>query len=155
MKSALTLLLKRAFANASEFQPDRREFIRKSAWAVAALTLPLGGCQWLGRKPSVAIVGAGISGLSAAYQLKKLGIDFQIFEASGRSGGRVLTSPDAVIEGASVDFGAEFIDSTHEELISLATELNVELNDLRNDKLTSKTFYLCKSYFAINRVDVL
>ena len=37
------------------------------------------------------IVGAGISGLCAGYELKKAGYDVQILEASSRVGGRVKT----------------------------------------------------------------
>lgn len=39
----------------------------------------------------VVILGAGIAGMTAAYELKKLGFDCTILEASQRSGGRSLT----------------------------------------------------------------
>ncbi len=39
----------------------------------------------------VIIVGAGLAGLSAAYELKKAGIDALLIESSGRVGGRVQT----------------------------------------------------------------
>lgn len=140
MKSELTLLLKSTFAKASEYKPSRREFIRKSALAITALTLPLGSCSG-SRKPAIAIIGGGISGLNAAYQLKKNGIDAIVYEASSRTGGRVLTVPDGVIEGAHIDLGAEFVDSIHDDIISLSKELNVELLDMRLDKLVPKVYY--------------
>jgi monoamine oxidase len=140
MKSELTLLLKNAFAKAVEYKPGRREFIRKSTLAAAALTLPLGSCSGL-RKPVIAIIGGGISGLTAAYQLKKAGIEATLYEASGRTGGRVLTVEDGVIEGAHIDLGAEFVDSVHDDIISLSKELNVELLDMRLDKLIPKAYY--------------
>ena len=37
-------------------------------------------------KTYVGIIGAGISGLTTAYQLKKHGIDFEILEADGDVG---------------------------------------------------------------------
>ena len=40
-------------------------------------------------KTQVAIIGGGISGLSAAIQLKSAGIDFKILEAQNEIGGRV------------------------------------------------------------------
>ena len=39
----------------------------------------------------VLVIGAGFSGLSCAYELKKAGYDVQILEARHRVGGRVLT----------------------------------------------------------------
>jgi len=47
------------------------------------------------RRPSqrhvpVAVVGAGLSGLAAAYELKARGIKALVFEAHRRFGGRVL-----------------------------------------------------------------
>jgi oxygen-dependent protoporphyrinogen oxidase len=36
---------------------------------------------------SVAIIGAGITGLTAAYYLKRAGMVVTVYEASGRAGG--------------------------------------------------------------------
>ena len=41
--------------------------------------------------PDVIIIGAGISGLSCAWTLKKLGIDAMVLEASSRAGGVIRT----------------------------------------------------------------
>jgi protoporphyrinogen/coproporphyrinogen III oxidase len=43
------------------------------------------------KKTYVAIVGAGLSGLTAAFYLKKAGIDFHIFEKKERPGGVIRT----------------------------------------------------------------
>ena len=40
---------------------------------------------------SVAIIGAGLAGLTAARLLHKAGVDFHLFEARDRAGGRILT----------------------------------------------------------------
>lgn len=40
----------------------------------------------------IAILGAGISGLTAAFELKKKGIDFTLFEKENRPGGWIKTS---------------------------------------------------------------
>ncbi|MCC5790494.1 MAG: protoporphyrinogen oxidase [Opitutales bacterium] len=45
----------------------------------------------MSKKPSVAIIGAGLTGLSAGYFLQKEGVEAQIFEASGRMGGAITT----------------------------------------------------------------
>jgi len=39
----------------------------------------------------ICIVGAGVAGLYTALMLEKLGIDYEILEASNRSGGRIFT----------------------------------------------------------------
>src|SRR5262245_55487936 len=41
--------------------------------------------------PDVNIIGAGISGLSCAWALKKLGIDAAVLEAGSRAGGVIRT----------------------------------------------------------------
>ncbi|XP_057437477.1 protoporphyrinogen oxidase 2, chloroplastic/mitochondrial [Lotus japonicus] len=52
----------------------------------------------------VAVVGAGVSGLAAAYKLKSHGLDVTVFEADGRAGGRLKSvSQDGLVwdEGAN------------------------------------------------------
>ena len=50
----------------------------------------------------VTIIGAGITGLSCAWTLKKLGIDSTILEASSRPGGVIRTEH---IDGYQVEAG--------------------------------------------------
>lgn len=142
MRTRLARLVKQAFEKTQIelYDSSRREFIRKSAFATAALSLPLGSCS-SPHKPVVAIIGAGISGLTAAYLLKKNGIDYSVYEASNRTGGRVLTVPDGVVQGSHIDLGAEFVDSIHDDILALSKELNVELLDMRPDKLIPKVYY--------------
>ncbi|MEO7991814.1 MAG: NAD(P)/FAD-dependent oxidoreductase [Chryseolinea sp.] len=142
MRTRLARLVKQAFEKmqTERYDSSRREFIRTSAFATAALTLPFTSCT-SSNKPVVAVVGAGISGLTAAYLLKKNGIDCSVYEASGRTGGRVLTVPDGVVQGSHIDLGAEFVDSVHDDILALSKELNVELLDMRPDKLIPKVYY--------------
>ena len=44
------------------------------------------------RKQKIAIVGGGLAGVYAAYRLHKAGIDFDLFEARNRLGGRIHTT---------------------------------------------------------------
>lgn len=48
----------------------------------------------VGEHRSVAVVGAGITGLVAAYELRRLGIDVTLYEASPHAGGNIRTTHD-------------------------------------------------------------
>lgn len=76
---------------------------------------------------NLAIVGGGISGLTAAYYAIKQGQDpahIHIYESTGRTGGKVETR---FLGNTPVNNGPEFIDSTHRRLIEMAQELGVPL----------------------------
>lgn len=85
-------------------------------------------------KPDVIIIGAGLSGLSAANKLKKAGISFTILESSGRAGGRAWTahlfSPRFYEEQ-----GASYICSEHSRMQDLAAEFKVPLLSLTSQKI--------------------
>ena len=66
----------------------------------------------------VAIVGAGLAGLTAAHELSKAGLKSTVYEGSTRLGGRCYTIrsfPNQIAE-----HGGEFIDSSHEAIRGLA-----------------------------------
>jgi monoamine oxidase len=65
-------------------------------------------------EPTVIIIGAGIAGLSAAYELSKAGVSVQILEARQRVGGRIFTVTNHA--GAPIEFGAEFVHGRPPEL---------------------------------------
>jgi monoamine oxidase len=124
---------------------DRRHFLRQSALAAGALFIPpilragLTGLPPTGNK--VVIVGAGMAGLNAAWQLKQQGIPSMIYEASARVGGRMFTIKDRFGPGLTTDIGGEFVDSTHSDILALVKQLNLNLYDLHKDDLTPKTFW--------------
>ena len=66
---------------------SRRSFLAQSAAALAAPSL----AHHFGKLGKVAIVGAGIAGLSCGKALAKRGYQVQIFEARSRIGGRLHT----------------------------------------------------------------
>ena len=71
----------------------------------------------------IAVIGAGIAGLSAGYELKKAGFDVTVFESSPVAGGRIQTIKK---DGLIFDSGADFFIDRYELLHSYASELGVE-----------------------------
>lgn len=65
----------------------------------------------------VVIVGAGFTGLSAAHELRKAGVDFVVLEARDRVGGRVEASRNGL--GEWVDTGGQFLCQDMPELLAL------------------------------------
>ncbi|MEH2466886.1 flavin monoamine oxidase family protein [Nostoc sp.] len=93
--------------------------------------------------PKVLVVGAGISGLTAAYRLRQAGVPVDIIEARNRVGGRMRSLANAAGTGVTVELGGEFIDTDHTKLRSLAQELGLTIVDvLATDKgLVPETWY--------------
>lgn len=74
-------------------------------------------------KPRIAIVGGGIAGLVAAYEVAKTGgAEAVLYEASGRAGGKLLTTPFA---GRMVDEGADAFITRVPHAIELCEELGL------------------------------
>ena len=58
--------------------------------------------------PDIIVIGAGISGLSAALDLTRAGMTVEIIEARDRVGGRIFTQQDPTLHHP-VELGAEFV----------------------------------------------
>ena len=88
----------------------------------------------------IAIIGAGIAGLTAAYYLGERGIKARIFEASARAGGRILTKSIFGHGELTTETGAEFIDTGHKELLRLIRKLGLgeDLSDMDTDDFGEK-----------------
>lgn len=80
----------------------------------------------------VAVIGAGLAGLSAATRLAAAGIGVTVYEAGQRVGGRTYTER-AVFPGRTVDLGGEFVDSWHDQLRGMVSALGLELEDTWED----------------------
>ena len=70
---------------------------------------------------SVVIVGGGLSGLSAAYQLNKHDIPFLLLEARDRLGGRILSAPTGAL-----DLGPSWFWPGQRQIASLIDELDLK-----------------------------
>ena len=83
----------------------RRDVLQIGGAAFGARALS--GAQGSGSKKAVIVIGAGIAGLSCAYELARRGHDVTVLEASGRPGGHVRTLHDPFADGLYADIGAE------------------------------------------------
>jgi len=63
----------------------------------------------MGKKPKVIIIGAGFSGLIAAYYLHKTNIEFILLESRDRIGGRLFYHTIEEKEKLVVESGAEWV----------------------------------------------
>jgi monoamine oxidase len=75
----------------------------------------------------VVVIGAGLAGLSAAYELHRAGHEVTVLEASGRVGGRVLTLREPFSDGLYAEAGAMHVLAEHATAQRYAAELGLEL----------------------------
>jgi len=117
---------------AKELVESRRDFLKKSAViAGGSLLASCGSPDRASRSgPRIAIVGTGVAGLNAAWQLKKKGLTATIYEASNRIGGRMFSTKDLMAPGLVTELGGEFIDSHHVDMLALCKEFDLKLWDV-------------------------
>lgn len=72
------------------------------------------------------VLGAGLAGLVAAYQLQRAGCRCLLVEARHRVGGRVATTYDWA-EQQYAELGPEFIDSNHERVLGYAQQFGIPI----------------------------
>lgn len=82
------------------------------------------------KAPKIAIIGAGVAGLTTAYRLVQKGLRPTIFEASGRIGGRMFTKYDFNKSKQFCELGGELVDTNHTALRQLAKDLGVGIQNL-------------------------
>lgn len=71
---------------------------------------------------TVAVVGGGAAGISAAFRLRRAGAQVTVFEADDRVGGRCRT---VVRDGFTFDVGAGALPSTYADVLALADDLGI------------------------------
>jgi monoamine oxidase len=111
----------------------RGDFLRRAgAASLASAAVPLfaacGSSHARGRE-RIAIVGAGIAGLTAALHLKDAGIDSTIYESSDHVGGRMHSNWTLWDDGQHTEWCGAMIDSDHRTIRGLAARFNVPLLD--------------------------
>ncbi|MEM7480037.1 MAG: FAD-dependent oxidoreductase [Acidobacteriota bacterium] len=113
----------------------RRDLVVRGAMASAALAAypfevrgaseePL---QREGSGKQVVVLGAGLAGLSAAWELSQAGHEVTILEAQTRPGGRVKTWREPFSDGLHVDIGASEIPDNHDQVLKYVDLFGLEL----------------------------
>lgn len=112
----------------------RGAFLAGAASALAACTelplpqqVPHASIRRTVHDTRVLIVGAGVAGLTCAFRLQQAGIPSQVFEGSGRIGGRTWTLRDYFAQSQIAEHGGEFISLGQGHVQRLAAELGLQL----------------------------
>ena len=109
---------------------SRRQFIGRLSVAIAATALRRSVDPILasGRgSKRVIVVGAGLAGLCAAYELAALGHDVTVLEAQERPGGRVHTLRTPFSDGLHAEAGASRIPTSHDLTLGYARLFGLSL----------------------------
>ena len=143
---------------------SRREFVRRAGVAGAALAV--GGSTVLSRSaaaargaslPSVAIVGGGIAGLTAALTLLDKGYDnFTVYEAlPDRLGGRMHSDTGYWRSGQVSEFCGELIDTGHVTIRHLAQRFGLDVVDLvaAQPNGSTDTLWFLNGYYSTDQAD--
>ncbi len=125
----------------------RRQFLGRSAIAVAAaglnqsrLTAAVTNVVLNGPAKKVLILGAGMAGLVAAYELSKTGHDVTILEARTRPGGRVHTLREPFSDGLFAEEGAARIPNNHDLTLKYVKEFALPLEPFYPSRLNAVRF---------------
>src|SRR3954462_11598032 len=108
----------------SQTRLTRRKLLGTAALGTAATALP--ATPALGAwhvEIDVAVVGAGLAGLSAARELVKRGHSVVVLEARDRVGGRTFNHKLA--DGQAVEAGGEFVGPTQTHVLALAKSVGI------------------------------
>ena len=162
----------------------RREFIRRSLILSAGASLII-SCEDNDSAPTttidtspgmlgaasntkkVIIVGAGMSGLVAGYELVRAGHDVSILEARNRIGGRVLTIRSPFANNHFAEGGAARIKPSHNLTIGYANHFNLDLDPFYatsgdyinmsngNREIIANNTYLNTSYGSVLRKEYM
>ena len=115
---------------------NRRDFVRAGAAAGLAAMLP--GCAK--RIPTVAVVGAGLAGLVATWELRKAGLSVRTFEAANRAGGRAWTLRGHFDNDRFVDAGAMGSDRSYTRWVGYCDQFGIELETPSSPRRDSQTY---------------
>lgn len=120
---------------------NRRQFIKRSAIAAAGISLARSSAfASIAINPApkkILIIGAGMAGLVAGYELTQLGHDITILEAQTRAGGRVHTLREPFSDGLYAEAGAARIPDNHDLTLKYVKLFDVPLEPMYPSRLSA------------------
>jgi monoamine oxidase len=120
---------------------DRRKFLKRSAAAVAGVSLARSSAFsaiTVGVAPKkILIIGAGMAGLCAGYELSAQGHDVTILEARMRPGGRVHTLREPFSDGLYAEAGAARIPDNHDLTLKYVKLFDLPLEPMYPTQLSA------------------
>ena len=108
---------------------SRREFILASSGVLLASRVR----GFSSDKRHVIIAGAGLAGLSAAYELSEKGFNVTVIEGRDRIGGRILTLREPFSDELKVEAGGELIGENYERMLRYAEKFGIEYQELSTE----------------------
>ena len=75
----------------------------------------------------IIVIGAGLAGLSCAYELDRAGYNVMLIEARTRAGGRVRTYRDPFADNLYAEMGAEYVDSSDDLVHQYCKNFNLRV----------------------------
>ncbi len=106
---------------------NRRRFLKILGAGSVGIALSSQNLFAQKRKKSCVIIGAGFSGLAAAYKLKNAGWNVTVLEARNRIGGRVFSYSLPQNKNLICELGAEWVGESHQRLKALCTDFKIPL----------------------------
>src|SRR5262245_42492937 len=138
---------------------NRREFLKRSLLAATALpclhpaiaAASRGAIRRTGAARKVIVIGAGLAGLSSAYELTQAGHEVAVLEARARSGGRVCTLGDAFPEGLYAEAGETNVFDNHEWTMKYVKLLDVTLDPMGSTAGGASIYHIRGKRIVIKR----
>lgn len=150
----------RVLSSLQKLAVPRREFVKNllgaSAGALLAPSLvSCGASPVAAGRERVAIVGAGIAGLTAALQLHDAGIAAGVYESANRVGGRMHSERRYWNDGQHTEWCGAMIDSKHDHMRALARRFGLPLTDTYAAMLphARDTSFFAGRYYSMKQAD--
>jgi len=143
----------------------RREFLKRAgavgAAAAVAGPLALARPARAAGAPRIAIIGGGIAGLAAALTLQDKGVYADVYESSGRVGGRMHSDwqefgTDFWTNKQQAELCGELIDSNHKTILQLAQRFGLATVDLigAQPNMTTDTYWISGAQYPYAQASI-